>query len=235
MSEFKFAGQLRGNPSAGVNNVWKIPVDVTAQSSQDTLAFTVPTGIAVTGFTFQGVLYALTGCTVETVSAIKSQIYAIISGFECAPVLKVSYVGGIFNLKHVGGGVLSSVSFGDTPEATTRLSGLQVNCNYLSRVVDTVSNVVIDGTSTAVANSPFAYTGNSNTDSATALRLKTEIEAALTTATAPFTCTVATDDVQGVYIVTLYGISTSTISVGGKVAIKTEFQDVFVAGVSLGL
>lgn len=229
MSEFKTAGQLRGNPSAGANNVWKVPQDITAQSSQDVLNYTATSNKAVTGFTFQGVFYALTGCTVSTVAAIKAQIYAIISAFECAPVLKVTYSGGAFHLIHVGGGAITGVTIDGTNRVTSRLSNLQVNCNYVARVVDTVSNVVIDGTSTAVANSPFAYTGNSATDSVTAARLKTELEATLTAASADFTCTVATDDVQGVYIVTLYGISTKTIAIGGKAAIKTEFRDIFVA------
>lgn len=228
MSEFKFAGQLRGNPAAGANNVWKLPQDVKAQSSQDGLVYTAISSVAVTGFTFQGVTYPLTNCTVSTTASVKAQIYAIISGFEVAPVLKVAYSGGAFRLTHVGGGSLTGVTIGGSNRATTRLSNLQVNCNYVARVVDTVSNIVIDGVSTAVANSPFAYTGNSTTDSATAARLKTEVDATLLAASASFTATVATDDVQGNYIVTLYGISNKTISVGGKVAIKTEFRDIFV-------
>lgn len=227
MGALKFAGQLRANPKARIDNNWKIPADVSAVSGQDTLSYTTVTGTAVTAFTYAGVVYPLTGVTAGDSASIKSQIYAILKAFEVTPVIKVSYAGGALKFTHVGGAAVTGITIGGTSRATTRSTTLATYCDSVINLTGSVTPLDVNGTTNAVSGT-YAYTGTSATDVATAASLKGAIETAITALSAALTVSVVVDNVAKNFRITFNGAATLVVKLAGKATTQKNFVEQFV-------
>lgn len=227
MGALKFAGQLRANPKARIDNNWKIPADISAVSGQDTLSYTAISSKTVTAFTYAGVVYPITGCTVADVASVKSQIYAILRAFEVQPVIKVAYTGGAFKFTHVGGAAVTGVTIDGTSRATTRSTTLAVSCDSVINVLGSVTPLDVNGATNAVSGT-YAYTGTSATDIATATSLKGAIETAITALSAALTVKVVVDNVSKTFRVTFNGVASLVVKLGAKATTQKNFVEIFV-------
>jgi len=227
MGALKFAGQLRANPKARIDNNWKIPADISAVSGQDTLSYTAISSKTVTAFTYAGVVYPIIGCTVADVASVKSQIYAILRAFEVQPVIKVAYTGGAFKFTHVGGAAVTGVTIDGTSRATTRSTTLAVSCDSVINVLGSVTPLDVNGTTNAVSGT-YAYTGTSATDIATATSLKGAIETAITALSAALTVKVVVDNVSKTFRVTFNGVASLVVKLAAKATTQKNFVEQFV-------
>lgn len=222
----KFAGQLRANPKARVDNNWKIPANLDTVSGSDTLSYTTVTGTAVTAFTYAGVVYPLTGVTAGDSASIKSQIYAILRAFEVKPIIKVSYTGGALKFTHVGGAAVTGITIGGTNRTTTRSTTLVTVCDSVINVLGAITPLEVNAGSNAVAGT-YAYTGTSATDIATASTIKGAIETAITALSAALTVKVVVDNVAKNFRVTFTGAASLVVKLGGKTTTQKNFTEIF--------
>lgn len=225
--ELRTAGQKRANPKARIDNNLKLPLDIAALSGQDTLAYTTASSTAVTAWTYDGVVYPLTGVTANDSASIKAQIYATLRGLEIRPILKVSYAGGQFLLTHVGGAAISGVTIGGTSRTTTRKTTVAAYCDSVINVVGSVTPLGVDAGSNAVSGT-YAFTGTSATDLTTAASMKTAIETAITALSAPITVKVVPDNVAKNFRVVFYGAASVVVTLQGTATTQKNFVEIFV-------
>lgn len=200
-------GQITANPNKrdSENLVEVAKCDsFAANPCKDSGSATLGGGVSVTGFTFNGVAVTLdSAIAVTDPAAIQKAIEDHIAKTHFNVYVRVEYTGGDLIIKHIGQGTLSAVAH-DTPGsiALTRECTVISLCEYAASI-EGDAGPIGDGTSTsALANTPYNYSGTPATDATTAGTLKTDMETALTALSVDYeSVAVTVDDTLGAFLV----------------------------------
>lgn len=222
-------GRKRGNPQADVKNFTKFPVSVTGVSGKDTLSYTTAGGSSVTAITYDGVIYPLaTVGTADQPKKVRDSILQVLEKYEINAVINVKYVGGAVVFYHIGEGTISGVTIAGASRATTRLSNVVVKADNVASVVGIIAPMTANGSSVALANSPYAYSGVYATDQTKAALLATDVAAALTTlGVSGSTVSVFVDNIKGKFKVTINSVRDNDFSIGGITMTKKNFTEIY--------
>lgn len=237
-------GRYRANPYADSDNSLRLVDDCscdTAKSCQDLFSGTVAGARTVASITYNGVVYPT-----PTGTLAKDDLQAFIQGIlvsrtetdgedretEVDPYVLVTYEGTTLTVEHIGQGTLSLITYdNDDTSALTRVCDLFNLYKYNAiGVVGTVGPLMWMGQSEALANEPYAYTGTSGTDAATATQLQTDLGTALTALGVPnATAAVAVNDTDSNYTVTIQNTSNEPVKVGDVYLTLDEVVQVFIS------
>ena len=222
-------GRKRGNPQADVKNFTKFPVSATGVSGKDTLSYTTVAGSSITAFTYEGVVYPLlTVSTADQPKKTRDAILEVLEKYEINAVIKVKYTGGAVVFSHIGEGAITGVTIAGASRATTRLSNVVVKADNVASVVGIIAPMSANGSNTALANTPYAYSGVYATDQTKAALLATDITAALTTlGVTGSTVAVFVDNIKGKFKVTINSVRDNNFSIGGITMTKKNFTEVY--------
>lgn len=219
-------GKYRVNPDADPLNNLVLTDDCEscgqATVCQDNLsrASAAATVKALT-ITYDGTPYTAPdgGIRVDNPVAIEDWVYSVIGAKEVDLYVDAAYVGTTFTMQHIGAGSITAMTFDSGAAATvTRDCIADVICDFiLGQLVGDTGNLVNGASSSAAANGPYAYSGNSVTDLATAATFKTDLETALAAVSATYILvTVELDEVFGGYTVTINAKEPFEVTLGGE-------------------
>lgn len=224
MKDIREFGRLRANPNARTDHrMVRLPACPEPTVCEDYYSNTVANTKVIASFVHEGVTVTLdTAIAVTDPDAIKAAIVKHLQENTTAQEfdvwVDVQYNGTALTFRHRGATTISRISTtaGDNYD-TARRCNIKVYCTFTGILVGAVPNITIDGADEALANSPYAYSGNPVTDAATASTLEEDIQGALDDQSLDYkSATVEVSDELEAYVVTVTAIYGTTISSGSN-------------------
>lgn len=208
----KDGGIFRANPDAQDSNNLKLQVCQPCTETLPCLDYFEGAETAtntMVSVTIDGTAYPLTTTTqVQNVDTWVPEVEAALAqgtNEEINIIVRAAYSGGALSFEHQGRKTISAITTSGGAIALTRECDKSGHADYSISVVGAVGDLNDGTTSSAMTNSPYAYTGTPATDATTAATLKSDLETALAAISASFVSTsVTVNDITGKYDVVIH-------------------------------
>lgn len=226
-------GRLRANPQARDTNFIKLDNSCSCTPGSaclDTIVKTVAANTTFNSMVYFGETFTPTApIPVSDTQAIEDFICSVLLKREFDVIVTVKLDGTTLTITHIGQGVIGGITYSNGAGTVTRLCDTAVICEYKSLVVGDVSPLGDGTTSQALANTPYAYSGTTATDDATAATLKDDIESALLAVGIPYISTEVTVNVLAeAYEVSIKAVDGTKIYFGTKQLVACNCEEAFI-------